>query len=182
MIKTSDVHWYPMRVTYGREIVIKEFLDKAEIESFLPMRYDIIETKDGISRELVPAVSNIIFIRSTQKELTYMKMYDKRFEPLRYMIRKLDYDNKQEIITISDTAMDNFMKVSRVPDEKVFYLEPNDFVTSPAGRRVTITSGPFAGVEGVIKRIQRNKHVVVQLDNIMAAAITYVPAEYLVYS
>ena len=109
-------------------------------------------------------------------------MYDKRFEPLRYMIRKLDYDNKQEIITISDTAMDNFMKVSRVPDEKVFYLEPNDFVTSPAGRRVTITSGPFAGVEGVIKRIQRNKHVVVQLDNIIAAAITYVPAEYLVYS
>lgn len=171
-----------MRVTYGREIAIKEFLDKEKIENFLPMHYDVIETKEGTRRELVPAVSNLIFIHSTQKELTYLKMYDKKFSPLRYMIRKFDYDNQQEIMTVSDTAMDNFMKVARVPDDKVFYLQPNDYVTSPAGKRVIITTGPFAGVEGIIKRIQRNKHVVVQLDNIIAAAITYVPAEYLVYS
>ena len=84
-------------------------------------------------------------------------------------------------MTVSDAAMDNFMKVARVPDDKVFYLQPNDYVTSPAGKRVIITTGPFAGVEGVITSIQRNKHVVVQLDNLIAAAITYVPADYIVY-
>lgn len=182
MILSADIHWFPMRVTYGRELAIKNYLEKMNVQCFLPMRYDVIETKEGSRRQLVPAVSNLIFVRSTQRELTRMKMYDKNLEPLRYMIRKYNSDKLREIITVSDAAMDNFIKVTKGPEEKVFYLEPNDFVTNLSGRRVTITTGPFAGVEGVIKRIQGNKHVVVQLDKIMAAAITYIPAEYLVYS
>ena len=181
MIKATDVHWFPMRVTYGRELIIKEFLDKENIENFLPMHYAIVDTKDGPKRQAVPAVSNLIFIRSTKVQLTSLKMYDKRFEPLRYMIRKLDIDNEQEIITVSDKSMDNFLKVAQLPSDDVFYLDINDHVLSNIGKRVLITAGPFVGVEGIVKRIRRNKHVVIQLDDILAAAITYVPAECLSY-
>ena len=90
MIKATDVHWFPMRVTYGRELIIKEFLDKENIENFLPMHYAIVDTKDGPKRQAVPAVSNLIFIRSTKVQLTRLKMYDKRFEPLRYRQRARD--------------------------------------------------------------------------------------------
>ena len=48
------------------------------------------------------------------------------------------------------------------------------------GKKVKITAGPFAGVEGTIKRIKRNKHVVVQLEDIAAAAIDFVPNDYLI--
>ena len=181
MIKATDVHWFPMRVTYGREVVIKDYLDKENIENFLPLQYAKVDTKDGPQRKAVPAVSNLIFIRSTQEQLTRLKMYDKRFEPLRYMIRKSDIDNEQEIITVSDKSMDNFLKVAKLPDDKVFYLDTNDHVLSNIGKRVLITAGPFVGVEGIVKRIRRNKHVVIQLDDILAAAITYVPAAYLTY-
>ena len=181
MLKATDIHWFPMRVTYGRELIVKEFLDKENIENFLPMQYAIVDTKEGPQRMAVPAVSNLIFIRSTQEQLTRMKMYDKRFEPLRYMIRKSDIDNEQEIITVSDKSMDNFLKVAKLPDDKVFYLDINDHVLSNIGKRVLITAGPFVGVEGIVKRIRRNKHVVIQLDDILAAAITYVPSEYLSY-
>lgn len=181
MIKATDVHWFPMRVTYGRELIIKEFLDKDNIENFLPMHYAIVDTKEGPQRKAVPAVSNLIFIRSTQEQLTRLKMYDKRFEPLRYMIRKSDIDNEQEILTVSDKSMNNFLKVAQLPNENIFYLDINEYVLSNTGKRVAITAGPFAGVEGVIKRIMRNKHVVVQLEDILAAAITYVPIEHLIY-
>ena len=181
MLKATDIHWFPMRVTYGRELIIKGFLDKENMENFLPLQYAIVDTKDGPQCKAVPAVSNLIFIRSTQEQLTRMKMYDKRFEPLRYMIRKSDIDNEQEIITVSDKSMDNFLKVAKLPDDKVFYLDINDHVLSNIGKRVLITAGPFVGVEGIVKRIKRNKHVVIQLDDILAAAITYVPAEYLSY-
>ena len=181
MIKATDVHWFPMRVTYGRELIVKEFLDKENIENFLPMHYAIVDTKEGSLRKAVPAVSNLIFIRSTQEQLTRLKMYDKRFEPLRYMIRKSDIDNEQEILTVSDKSMDNFLKVAQLPNENVFYLDINDHVLSNIGKRVLITAGPFVGVEGIVKRIKRNKHVVIQLDDILAAAITYVPAAYITY-
>ena len=181
MLKTTDIHWFPMRVTYGRELIIKDYLDKENIENFLPLQYAIVDTKDGPQRKAVPAVSNLIFIRSTRERLTRLKMYDKRFEPLRYMIRKSDIDNEQGIITVSDKSMDNFLKVAKLPDDKVFYLDLHDHVCSNVGKRVVITGGPFVGVEGVVKRIMRNKHVVIQLDDILAAAITYVPSEYLSY-
>ena len=181
MIKATDVHWFPMRVTYGRELIVKEFLDKENIENFLPMHYAIVDTKEGPLRKAVPAVSNLIFIRSTQEQLTRLKMYDKRFEPLRYMIKKSDIDNEQEILTVSDKSMDNFLKAAQLPNENVFYLDINDHVLSNIGKRVLITAGPFVGVEGIVKRIKRNKHVVIQLDDILAAAITYVPAAYITY-
>ena len=97
------------------------------------------------------------------------------------MIRKSDIDNEQEIITVSDKSMDNFLKVAQLPSDNVFYLDINDHVLSNIGKRVLITAGPFVGVEGIVKRIKRNKHVVIQLDDILAAAITYVPAAYITY-
>jgi transcription antitermination factor NusG len=44
---------------------------------------------------------------------------------------------------------------------------------------VRVNEGHFAGVEGVIKRIRKNKHVVVQIEGVAAVAITFVPASYL---
>jgi transcription antitermination factor NusG len=48
------------------------------------------------------------------------------------------------------------------------------------GRRVRITAGRFKGVEGVIKRIKKNKYFLIQIDGVAAVAITYVPADCLV--
>jgi transcription antitermination factor NusG len=47
------------------------------------------------------------------------------------------------------------------------------------GRRVRITAGRFKGVEGVIKRIKKNKFFLIQIDGVAAVAITYVPADCL---
>ena len=180
MIDPTQTYWFPMRVTYGRELAVKEHLDKERIECFLPMRYEIIDHNGQRERKLVPAVSNLIFVRSTVDILNDKKHYDNDCAPLRYMMRSSTYDSLHEIMTVSDSAMNNFMKVAKVPDDKVFYLDPGDYVNNHIGKRVTIVSGPFVGVKGIIKRIKRNKHVVVQLDGIIAAAIDFVPNDYLI--
>ncbi len=35
--------WFPMRVTYQREMKVKSELDKLGIESFVPMRYKVVD-------------------------------------------------------------------------------------------------------------------------------------------
>lgn len=37
--------WFPMRVTYGREMKVKAELDRLGIESFLPMKYKVVESQ-----------------------------------------------------------------------------------------------------------------------------------------
>ena len=47
--------------------------------------------------------------------------------------------------------------------------EPHPFLT--VGRRVRITGGPFAGLEGILKRKKGNLRVVVSLDLIQRSII-----------
>ena len=168
-----------MRVTYGREMSVKKHLDEDGVENFIPMKYEIVERKGERVRELVPAVANLVFIRSTEETINAMKHFNSTYTPLRYIMHDSTYDSLHEIMTISDAAMDNFMKVAQTPSDQVFYLEPGEYINNHIGKRVTITAGPFAGVQGIIKRIKRNKHVVVQLDGIIAAAIDFVTNEIL---
>lgn len=169
-----------MRVTYNREMKLKKYLDDLSIENFVPMHYDLVDTDNERKRILVPAIHNLIFVHTTQSTLTNLKMTNPLFEPLRYMMKPSHEGLQQkEVIFVPDHQMENFMRVASVQDDSVTFLECRDFITK-IGKPVRITAGPFNGVEGVIKRIKKNKYVVVQIEGVAAVAVTYVPSDSLV--
>ena len=167
-----------MRVTYSREVAAKEFLDKLGIESFVPMHYEVTGQGDQSKYQLTPAIHNLIFVHSTQETLTLLKMTCRELEPLRYMMKPAEKSDGMEIMRVPDRQMENFMRVANASNDKVRFLTYEKFLDQP-GQQVRITDGYFAGVEGVIKRIKNNKHVVVQIDGVVAAAVTFVPPSQL---
>ena len=172
----SEVAWYPMRVTYGREVKVKEALDNLGIENFLPMHYELVDPGDGNKRRmLVPAIHNLIFVHDSREDITRLKTTKREFQPLRYITKRFAESIDDNILTVPDGQMQNFIRVASVQDDSVMFLETGDYINK-IGQRVQITEGYFAGVEGVVKRIKKNKHVVVQLEGLAAVAITYVPA------
>jgi len=63
-----------MRVTYQREMKVKAELDRLEIENFVPIRYKMVDDGSEIPRrDLVPAINNMIFVRSTQERISGLK-------------------------------------------------------------------------------------------------------------
>jgi hypothetical protein len=164
-----------MRVTYQREMKVKAELDRLGIECFVPMRYRI--TDDGAEipqRELVLAINNLIFVRSTQERISGLKTTNEVLEPLRYMMDHTAED-AHTIMTVPDAQMENFMRVASVTDDSVMFLD-EETVVGKEGKRVEIMGGPFEGVTGVIKRVKRCKRVVVELEGIASVAIAFVPA------
>jgi hypothetical protein len=182
MSQTDVIQWFPMRVTYSREMLAKEYLDTIGIESFIPMHYEHVKGKHPRHRELRPAIRNLIFVHSSQRIITELKMTKKELQPLRYMMHPVFDDNnnflRHDILTIPDKQMDNFVKVASVMDDRVFYMDNLNFVGKP-GQRVKVTEGDFAGVEGTIKRVKKNKCVVVQIENVAAVAIAFLPAAFI---
>ena len=143
------------------------------------MHYEIVDSREGRKRKLVPAIHNLIFVRSTREMLTMLKITRKELEPLRYMIRPArEKDETNEILRVPDKEMENFMRVATAESESVIFLDYKDFI-GKEGKRVRINEGTFAGVEGTIKRIKKNKHVVVQIEGVAAVAIAFVPSSYL---
>ena len=90
-ILNSEYHWYALRITYSRELVLKEFLDKNNIENFIPMRYEYVTRKEQRIRKLVPAIHNLVFIYSTRKKIA--GSYDQQIiylPPTEYSMQKGD--------------------------------------------------------------------------------------------
>ena len=172
------LQWFPMRVTYHRELKIKECLDKLHVENFLPMRYAMSEDEEngGKTARLVPAIHNLIFVRSSQSVLTQLKRERKELEPIRYITRPAG-KGTNEILVVPDCQMENFMKVASVREDSVVYLDCDEYI-GRIGKKVVITDGPFKDVVGVIKRIRKNRCFVVQIEGVAAVAITYVPKQF----
>lgn len=176
MDSNDVIRWYPMRVTYHRELRIKEQLDLMGIENFVPMHYDLTDSYEGPRKTLVPAIHNLIFVHASQEVLTHLKMHKKEFEPMRYMM-KASANGMLEILHVPDRQMEDFIKVTSSQDEHIIFLDVRD--SANMGRRVRITAGRFKGIEGVIKRIKKNKYFLIQIDGVAAVAITYVPSDCL---
>ena len=170
--------WFPMRVTYQREMKVKAELDRLGIENFVPMRYKVMESQnDGdteLQRVLVPAINNLIFVRSTQERLSELKRSNEMLEPLRYMMNHTAA-REHAIMMVADREMENFMRVASRTDDSVMFLD-DETVVGKEGKRVEIMGGAFEGVTGVIRRVKRCKRVVVEIEGVASVAIAYVPA------
>ena len=173
--------WYPMRVTYNRQLRVKANLDRLGVENFLPMR-EHTERRNGRIRHCRrPAISNLIFVRSTMERITKLKHTDPVSALMRYMTRRpVDRpDAPAEILTVPEREMDNFIKATAGPESEYTYLRPDELRGHEHGR-VLICSGPFAGVEGTIKRIHGTRRVVIELNGIGGICINFVPSQSLI--
>ncbi len=159
--------WFAIRVTYNREMMVKQDLDNKGVENFVPMQY-IYSIKDGKRiKKLVPTIHNLIFIHVHRK---WLKEYKAQTTlPIRYIMDR----EKNEPLTIPERQMTNFIAVAGTFDEQLIYvpIAPGDF---QKGEKVRITGGIFAGAEGIFIRFKGDRRVVVTIPGVVAVATTFI--------
>lgn len=159
--------WYAIRVTYNRELKVKEDLDTRGITNFVPMQYRREERNGVMVKRLVPSVHNLIFIHITPSDMKEYKMTTDL--PIRYIMNR----ETHKPIIVPSHEMENFIKVAGTYNEKLIYLnpDPGDFAK---GERVRIIGGAFAGAEGVFVRVKGDRRVIVNVEGLVAVATTFV--------
>ena len=159
--------WFAIRVTYNRDLKVKEDLDARGITNFVPMQYRREERGGVMVKRLVPSVHNLIFINLTPSEMTEYKKTTAL--PIRYIMNR----ETHKPITVPDREMENFIMVAGTYEEKLIYLnpEPGDFAK---GERVRIIGGEFAGAEGIFVRVKGDRRVLINVQGVVAVATTYV--------
>jgi transcription antitermination factor NusG len=156
--------WYPLRVTYSREIAFKEYLEDRKIECFIPMRYKECCAGGRKARKLVPVIHNLAFVFCSKKLLDAIKKEVEDRLPVRYI---MDREMHRPIV-IPEKQMRDFIAVAGTYDEQLIWLDPSS-VTYKKGDRVRITGGLFAGVEGELMRIRGDRRVVVAIQVFVSA-------------
>jgi transcription antitermination factor NusG len=161
--------WYPLYVSFQREMKVKEVLDNNNFETFLPMTVRTERVGKSIVHQRVPALRNFIFIRSYYQRIRWMKMYNRVCTALQFMSHG---SLRVEDTIIPQYQMETFIQASIRGEgkEHVVYLTPQE-IEEFKGKEVQFVEGDFKGIRGYIQRVNKNKMVIVTLKGIQSIAL-----------
>lgn len=165
--------WYVMRSSYCREMKAMNLLEDDGFQCYVPT-HQVRTVKNGqVEQHTTALIHNLVFVHSTRNILDPWKKLHEGDAALRYTIDK----STSRPMTITDKAMQDFIRVTRESDEGLLYLDNPEIVLTH-GQKVEIILGPFKGVQGYVLRIRKDRRVVVTLGGLVSAALATMPREH----
>lgn len=167
MGRPRETYWFALKVFYRRRELVQKDFKKARYETFFPVTVEETYSKGRKSYVEVPLVSSLLFVRCTADAL---KEYKREHNDL---FMYYPEPGTKDPGRISDEEMENFRRVTSLPDPNVKFLGSDDPIYR-TGQKVRVTEGIYKDVEGYIKRIDRNKRLLVCLTGIAVVMLSYV--------
>ena len=109
----TDMRWFAMRATYGRNLMAQRFLEINKIESFVPMRKRTTKVGRRIKTDLIPVVRDLIFVLGERKEIQEVKG---KIPYLHYITSPSEGRNIP--VEVPEEQMQQFMMVCNEMDDK----------------------------------------------------------------
>src|SRR6266513_4754610 len=157
----SQARWYAIYTCANHEKQVAAELNVRTIEHFLPLYSSMRRWKDRRVTLDLPLFPGYVFVRLALRERL-------RVVQIQSVVRLVGFGG------LPTALPDTEMEIMRSGLSQRRSAEPHPFLT--VGRRVRITGGPFAGLEGVLKRRKSGVRVVVSLDLIQRSVAVDVDA------
>lgn len=155
-----------MSAVYNRSMKAKAALDDAGVRCFVPMRWEERTAGRRKVRCRVPAVHNLIFVRTDAAGIRALK---ESLPYLQYLMRR--EEGRATPVVVPEEQMRHFIAVAGSDDERTMFVQAA-CAEWRCGDRVRICGGAFAGVEGRLMKVRgtRSRRVVVAIDGVAAVA------------
>ena len=184
-VPTGNKQWFVLRVTYGRIIKAKDYLEAKGMQCYVPLRYKEIK-KQGKKRIITePLLPSFVFVHATAEQVDTL-LNDNKFVSnegrtlLSYYydhtFHRQDNPDRNPPLTIRDEAMNNFIRLTSIKNPHIIPVT-SDNIQFKLGDNVIVTEGDFKGVHGRVARIAGQQRVVVELFDGCLVATAYVPKE-----
>ena len=160
-VTAAQVCWYAAYTCANHEKRVAAELEARGVEHFLPLYSSMRRWKDRRVRLELPLFPGYVFVRTDLCDRL-------RVVQIPSLVRLVGFSGQPTALPDAE------MEIMRSGFSRSLLAEPHPFLT--AGRRVQIVGGPFAGLEGVLKRKQSNLRVVVSLDLIQRSVAVDVDA------
>ena len=154
----ADLRWYVAQTKSRHEKKVAEQLSARTVEHCLPLYEAVHRWKDRSARVQLPLFPGYVFLHMA---------YDDRLRALQVpgMVGFLRFGDKPAELGPVDIA--NLEILRRGMSDRA--AEPFPYLT--VGRRVRVRTGPFAGLEGVLKRKKGADRLVVSIDQIQRSVL-----------
>lgn len=194
-----DKNWYAIKVFFNKVFKMEDILSDMDLETYLPVQkvrlrglehmkaakmlaaVDVNHRKDSryiqqgpIIYERKPLVASLIFVKADDNEI---QAIDNRLQEERilgqvqgFIYKSADFKKRA---TIPEKQMESFRLLTENGDGLTFYTA--DLVKLMEGDKVRVIDGPLKGAEGYIKRIKKDRRLLVCVEGVIAVATSYIP-------
>jgi len=195
-----DKKWYAIKVFFNKVFQMEDILSDMELETYLPVQkdklkgpeylkvskrlslVDVNHRKDSryiqegaIIYERKPLVASLIFLRADDNEISAV---DARLKDEMILGRLLGFIYKtadfKKWATIPDKQMESFRLLTENGGDGLTFYTAN-LVKLAQGDKVRVIDGPLKGAEGYIKRIKKDRRLLVCVEGVIAVATSYIP-------
>ena len=175
--------WFVLRVSYGRILKAQTYAEGKGIECYVPLRYKQ-KIKQGKKRIVTePLLPSFLFVRATCSQVEALCRNNNASDSRALLSFYYDHTSfrqdapeKNPPLIISDSAMDNFIRLTSIKNPHVIPVTSENIMYK-MGDEVVITEGEFMGIHGRVARIAGQQRVVVELFDGCLVATAYVPRE-----
>ena len=199
-----DRRWYAVKVFFNKVFRMEDILSDMGLETYLPVekvqlkgqahmvaarrlaradeyhRGDARYIQEGpVIYERRPLVTSLIFVKASPEEILQVsgRLRDEQImgRSLGFVYKTADW---KEYAAIPDKQMETFRLVVESGQSGLEFYSADEFVLKE-GDKVKVLEGPLAGAEGYIKRIRKNRRLLVCIEGVIAVATSYIPEKYL---
>ena len=184
-VPNTNRQWFVLRVSYGRIIKAKAFVETKGLECYVPLRYKEVR-KQGKKRIITePLLSSFLFVHATAEQVETL-LYEIKVSTnesrnlLNYYFdhtsQRQDNPDRNPPLTICDEAMNNFIRLTSIKSPHIIPVT-SDNIQFKLGENVIVTEGEFTGIHGRVARLAGQQRVIVELFDGCLVATAYVPKE-----
>ena len=196
-MEESKLNWYALKVFYNKVFEIEALLGDMGLETYIPVRHVQLKGEEHmrIARRLatpddrrrdnqfvqagpviykrVPIVSSLLFVCAPKERLPEISACVEG----RGFVYKMA-DRKTDAV-IPDKQMAMFRMVCSSGADGLEFFSDEDMTRYKTGDRVRVLEGPLKGAEGYIKRIRKDRRLLVSIEGFIAVATSYIPPQFL---
>ena len=179
----ANKQWFVLRVSYGRIIKAKAFIEAKGLECYVPLRYKEVR-KHGKKRIITePLLSSFLFVYATAEQVETL-LHDNKVVAnesrallsyyFDHTIHRQDNPDCNPPLTIRDKVMNNFIKLTSIKNPHIIPVT-TDIIKFKMGDEVVVTEGEFKDIHGRVARIAGQQRVVVEIFEECFVATAYIP-------
>ena len=201
----KERNWYALKVFYNKVFEMEDLLETHGIECYLAVEKVLLKGEDHMAavRKLAltpeegrpdshflregaliyrrkPLVNSLLFARADHQEIQWVnKLLQEPAE--RGTSRGFIYKttDRKALAVIPKRQMEIFRLVTHAGSGGLTFFADDDITRYKEGGRVRVTEGPLKGAEGYIKRIRKDRRLLVAIEGVIAVATSYIPPQFL---
>lgn len=179
----ANKQWFVLRVSYGRIIKAKAFIEAKGLECYVPMRYKKVRKQGKKQIITEPLLSSFLFVYATAEQVETL-LHDNNVVAnesrallsyyFDHTIHRQDNPDYNPPLTIREKAMNNFIKLTSIKNPHIIPVT-TDIIKFKMGDEVVVTEGEFKDIHGRVARIAGQQRVVVEIFEECFVATAYIP-------